>query len=79
MRIVVDTNVLFGALHRKGGADRRLVLGCLKGVYQPVVSASLLLATVALANHDAHARFLTRRKRGSTTKAIKLLEGLGDR
>ena len=37
------------------------------------------LATVALANHDAHARFLTRRKRGSPTRAIKLLEGLGSR
>lgn len=37
------------------------------------------LATVALANHDAHARFLMRRKRGSPAKAIKLLEGLGSR
>ncbi len=41
MRIVIDTNVLFGALHKKGGASRRVVLACLKGDYQPVVSAAL--------------------------------------
>ena len=37
------------------------------------------LATVALANNDAHTRFLTRRKRAKPAKAIKLLEGLGSR
>ena len=35
--------------------------------------------SVALANHDAHARFVTRRKRANPAKAIKLLEGLGSR
>ena len=38
---MVDTNVLFGALHKKGGAFRRFVVACLKGDYQPVVSAAL--------------------------------------
>ena len=37
------------------------------------------LATVALANHDAHSRYLVRSKRGNPRKAIKLLEGLGSR
>ncbi|MEO8500208.1 MAG: toxin-antitoxin system HicB family antitoxin [Vicinamibacteria bacterium] len=36
------------------------------------------LATVALANHDAHSRFMALGKRGQARRAIKLLEGLGD-
>ncbi|MEO8361096.1 MAG: toxin-antitoxin system HicB family antitoxin [Vicinamibacteria bacterium] len=36
------------------------------------------LATVALANHDAHSRFMTLSKRGNARRAIKVLEGLGD-
>ncbi len=41
MRVVIDTNVLFGALHRRGGASREVVLACLRGDCQPVLSAAL--------------------------------------
>ena len=33
-------------------------------------------ATVALANHDAKVRFKTRAERGSTERALDLLDGL---
>ena len=41
VRIVIDTNVLFGAFHRRGGASRQVVLACLKGQHQPALSAAL--------------------------------------
>ena len=36
------------------------------------------LATVALANHDARLRFEMRARRGSTRKALDVLNALGD-
>lgn len=41
MRIVVDINVLFGALHKRAGASRQVVVACLKGDCHPVLSAAL--------------------------------------
>ncbi len=41
VRVVIDTNVLFGALHRRAGASREVVLACLRGDCQPVLSAAL--------------------------------------
>ncbi len=39
--LVVDTNVLVGALLRQGGASRRVVRACLAGDYQPLMGAAL--------------------------------------
>lgn len=39
--LVVDTNVLVGALLRGGGASRRVLRACLTGAYRPVVGAAL--------------------------------------
>ena len=39
--IVVDTNVLVGALLGKGGAAREVLRRCLKGYYEPVIGSAL--------------------------------------
>jgi predicted nucleic acid-binding protein len=39
--MVVDTNVLGGALLKQGGASRRVVRACLPGGYQPLIGAAL--------------------------------------
>ena len=39
----MDTNVLVGAVHRRGGASRRVILACLRGDYRPVLSAALFM------------------------------------
>jgi predicted DNA-binding ribbon-helix-helix protein len=36
------------------------------------------LATIALANHDAHLRFETRARRGSAKRALDILDQIGD-
>lgn len=39
--LVVDTNILVGALLRRGGAARRVIRGCLAGDYAPLIGAAL--------------------------------------
>lgn len=39
--LVVDTNVLVGALLRGGGASRRVLRGCLSGAYRPLMGVAL--------------------------------------
>lgn len=39
--LVVDTNVLVGALLRGGGASRRVLRACLSVTYQPLLGAAL--------------------------------------
>lgn len=39
--LVIDTNVLVGALLSGGGASRRVIGGCLSGIYQPLIGAAL--------------------------------------
>jgi len=41
VRVVVDTNVLVGALHKNGGPARRVILACLRKHYRPVVGVAL--------------------------------------
>ncbi len=39
--LVIDTNVLVGALLGGGGASRRVVRACLSGIYQPLMGVAL--------------------------------------
>ena len=39
--LVVDTNILVGALIRHGGAARHVIRGCLGGNYAPLIGAAL--------------------------------------
>jgi predicted nucleic acid-binding protein len=39
--IVVDTNVLLGALWREGGASRGVIKGCLSGRFEPLIGVAL--------------------------------------
>ena len=41
LSIVVDTNVLVGALWKQGAASRGVVRACLTGDYQPLIGAAL--------------------------------------
>ena len=39
--LVVDTNILVGALIKRGGVARRVIRGCLSGDYEPLIGAAL--------------------------------------
>jgi putative PIN family toxin of toxin-antitoxin system len=41
VELVLDTNVLVGALLRGGGASRRVLRACLSGLYQPLLGTAL--------------------------------------
>jgi len=42
-RIVVDTNVLVGALLGRAGQNRRVIRACLEGKYKPLIGQALFL------------------------------------
>jgi predicted nucleic acid-binding protein len=39
--LVVDTSILVGALLKRGGTARRVIRGCLKGDYEPLIGPAL--------------------------------------
>jgi len=41
--VLLDTNILVGALLRQAGATRRVLRACLAGHYQPIVGTTLFL------------------------------------
>lgn len=41
LTVVVDTNVLVGALRKQGSGPRRVIRACLAGDYQPLIGAAL--------------------------------------
>lgn len=41
--VLIDTNILVGALQREGGAARRVLCACLSGHYSPLVGNTLFL------------------------------------
>ena len=51
--IVVDTNVLVGALMGKGGAAREVLRCCLKGHYEPLVGSALFSEYEDVFSRDA--------------------------
>jgi putative PIN family toxin of toxin-antitoxin system len=51
--VVVDTNVLVGALLKQGGAARRVVRACLTGNYQPLIGAALFAEYEGLLAREA--------------------------
>lgn len=51
--VVVDTNVLVGALLKQGGAARRIVRACLAGDYQPLIGAALFAEYEGLLAREA--------------------------
>ena len=43
LRVVIDTNVIAGALIRNGGPNRAVIRACLEGRLQPIVGQTLFL------------------------------------
>ncbi len=39
--LVIDTNILVGALIKRGGVARHVIRGCLAGDYEPLIGAAL--------------------------------------
>jgi predicted nucleic acid-binding protein len=51
--IVIDTNVLVGALLRGGGSARAVIRACLRGEYQPVLGPALFAEYEDVLGRDA--------------------------
>ena len=42
-RVVIDTNVLTGALLKRAGHNRRVIRACLEGKWKPLIGQTLFL------------------------------------
>src|SRR5437016_3699131 len=52
-RVVVDTNVLVGALLKRGGANREVLRACFEGRLQPLIGQALFLEYEDVLGRDA--------------------------
>ena len=52
IKIVVDTNIFISAIISKFGASRRVIRGCLEGIYFPLMGNSLFNEYESLMNRD---------------------------
>ncbi len=87
-RIVIDTNVLNGALLKRAGQNRQVIRACLEGKWSPLIGQALfmeyedvlgrreLFRSCPLSQHDTELRFHALAAKGSAARGLALLAKL---